>query len=89
MINFVKKLLGREVPVPTPEVKEHPLVTQAKARAQLKKVAYGLVWRSDGSPAIEADWVANLPKTIRTEVEKQLNAKGYSLDNDFNVIKQV
>jgi hypothetical protein len=87
LLNRIAGLFSKPAASQAPAPKEHPLVTKAKERAKLNKVAYGIVWRNDGSPAIERDWIINLPSSVRPEIERQLKARGYALDEDSNVIK--
>ncbi len=82
---FGKRSAPRQEPA---KPKEHPLIVAARERANVKKKAYGIVYRADGSPAIEQDWVVNLPPFIRTHVDNELLGKGYKIiDNPFSVVK--
>ncbi len=86
-MGFFQRLFGPSLPAPE-VVREHPLVVQTRERAKVIKKAFGIVYRQDGTPAIEQDWVVNLPKHIRTHVDNELLGRGYKIiDSPFSVVK--
>lgn len=49
---------------------------------QGKATGVGIVWRANGRPAIDDDWVKSLTPAQRTWVEHALEARGFRLNGN-------